>query len=84
MATGMQTVIYPVKELDSAKKVYTICRKYPSIFRQYFKVDPKQVTLEQARELAARYPVFRVETVGVEGVRGEGTLTSRPPMRVAS
>ncbi len=23
---------------------------------------PKQVTLEQARELAARYPVFRIET----------------------
>jgi deazaflavin-dependent oxidoreductase (nitroreductase family) len=29
--------------------------------RGYFKVDPKQVTLEQARELAARYPVFRIE-----------------------
>ena len=23
MASGMQTVIYPVKDLDSAKKVYT-------------------------------------------------------------
>src|SRR5215813_4210824 len=32
-----------------------------SIFQRYFKVDPKQVTLEQARELATRYPVFRIE-----------------------
>jgi hypothetical protein len=38
-----------------------ICRQYPYFARGYFKVDPKQVTLEQARELAARYPVFRIE-----------------------
>jgi deazaflavin-dependent oxidoreductase (nitroreductase family) len=38
-----------------------ICRQYPFFARGYFKVDPKQVTLEQARELAARYPVFKIE-----------------------
>ena len=39
-----------------------ICRQYAFFARGYFKVDPKQVTLEQARELAARYPVFMIET----------------------
>jgi hypothetical protein len=33
------------------------------IARGYLKVDPKQVTLEQARELAARYPVFRIDAL---------------------
>jgi hypothetical protein len=40
----------------------------PSVFQRYFKVDPTRVTLEQARELATRYPVFREE----------GTLTRHP------
>jgi hypothetical protein len=39
-----------------------ISRQDPHFARGYFKVDPKQVTIEQARELAARYPVFRIET----------------------
>jgi deazaflavin-dependent oxidoreductase (nitroreductase family) len=47
---------------EKAGVLLAICRKYPSVFRRYFKVDPKQVTLEQARELATRYPVFRIET----------------------
>jgi len=37
-----------------------ICREYPYFAKGYFKVDPKLVTLDQARELSARYPVFRV------------------------
>jgi deazaflavin-dependent oxidoreductase (nitroreductase family) len=46
---------------EKAAIMLDICRQYPYFARGYFKVDPKQVTLEQARELAARYPVFRIE-----------------------
>ena len=47
---------------EKAGVVLGICRQYPSVARTYFKLDPKRVTLEQARELATRYPVFRIET----------------------
>ncbi len=36
-------------------------RQYLFSARGYFKVDPKTVTLDQARKLAARYPVFSIE-----------------------
>ena len=51
---------------ETAGVLLAIYRKYPSVFRRYFKVDPKQVTLEQARELATRYPVFRIEVAAVD------------------
>jgi hypothetical protein len=51
-----------------------ICREYPYFARGYFKVDPKQVTLEQASELATRYPVFRIETAAVDGPERGGTV----------
>jgi deazaflavin-dependent oxidoreductase (nitroreductase family) len=47
---------------EKATVMLAISRQYPFFARGYFKVDPKQVTLEQARELAARYPVFMIET----------------------
>jgi hypothetical protein len=47
-----------------------IGRQYPHFARGYFKVDPKQMTLELARELATRYPVFRIETA-VDRIQGE-------------
>jgi hypothetical protein len=50
---------------EKAEVLLAICRKYPSIFQRYFKVDPQQVTLKQARELATQYPVFRIETAAV-------------------
>ena len=50
-----------------AALMLAICRQYSFFARGYFKVDPKQVTLEQARELATRYPVFRIETAAVDG-----------------
>jgi deazaflavin-dependent oxidoreductase (nitroreductase family) len=53
---------------EKAALMLAISRQYPFFARGYFKVDPEQVTLEQARELAARYPVFRIETA-----------TGRPP-----
>jgi len=46
---------------EKAATLLAIGRKYPYFARGYFKVDPKQMTLELARELAARYPVFRIE-----------------------
>jgi hypothetical protein len=48
-------------EEEKASVLIVICRKYPSTFQCYFKVDPKQVTLKEARELATRYPVFRID-----------------------
>ena len=69
---------------ERAGVLLSICRKYPSIFQRYFKVDPKQVTLEQARELATRYPVFRTEVAAVDRVRGTRDLDEAPePMREA-
>jgi deazaflavin-dependent oxidoreductase (nitroreductase family) len=47
---------------EQAAVMLAICRQYPAIARRYDKVDPKRETLEQAHELAARYPVFRIET----------------------
>jgi len=71
-------------EEERAGVLLAICRKYPSIFRRYFKVDPKQVTLEQARELAKRYPVFRTEVAAVDRVQGKGDPDEAPaPMREA-
>jgi deazaflavin-dependent oxidoreductase (nitroreductase family) len=46
---------------EKATIIHAISRQYPYFARGYFKVDPKQVTLEQARELAPRYPVFRIQ-----------------------
>jgi deazaflavin-dependent oxidoreductase (nitroreductase family) len=46
---------------EKADVLLAIARQYLSFARGYFKVDPKTVTLEQARELAARYPVFSIE-----------------------
>jgi deazaflavin-dependent oxidoreductase (nitroreductase family) len=52
-------------EEEKAEVLFAICRKYPSIFQRYFKVDPRQATLAQARELATQYPVFRIEPAAV-------------------
>jgi hypothetical protein len=72
-------------EEEKAGVLLGICRKYPSVFRRYFKVDPKQVTLEQARELATRYPVFGIEIAAVDRVQGRGDADEAPtPMRQAS
>lgn len=60
-------------EEEKAGVLLAICRKYPSVYRSYFKLDPKQVTLEQAHELATRYPVFRIETAAADRDQGEGT-----------
>ena len=49
---------------EKASVLLAISRQYPFFARGYFKVDPEQVTLEQASELAARYPVFRIEPAG--------------------
>jgi deazaflavin-dependent oxidoreductase (nitroreductase family) len=49
-------------EEQKAEVLLAICRKYPGIFRRYFKLDPQQATLEQARNLATRYPVFGIQT----------------------
>jgi hypothetical protein len=46
---------------EKADVLLAIARQYPFFARGYFKVDPKTVTLDQARELAARYPVFSIE-----------------------
>jgi deazaflavin-dependent oxidoreductase (nitroreductase family) len=61
---------------ERASVLLAICRKYPSIFRRYFKVDPNKVTLEQARELATRYPVFRIESAGVDEAATPLTVAS--------
>jgi hypothetical protein len=46
---------------EKADVLLAIARQYPFFARGYFKVDPKTVTLDQARELAARHPVFSIE-----------------------
>jgi hypothetical protein len=72
-------------EEEKASVVLAICRKYPSVFRRYFKVDPKQVTLEQARELATRYPVFAIEIAAVDRVQATAEADDAPTsMREAS
>jgi deazaflavin-dependent oxidoreductase (nitroreductase family) len=72
-------------EEEKAGVLFAIYRKYPSIFRRYFKVDPKQVTLEQARELATRYPVFRIQIAAVDRVQGRGNADEAPiPVTEAS
>jgi deazaflavin-dependent oxidoreductase (nitroreductase family) len=55
---------------EKAGVLLAMWRKYPSVYRRYFKVDPKQVTLEQAQDLAARYPVFRIEPAAAGAVQG--------------
>jgi deazaflavin-dependent oxidoreductase (nitroreductase family) len=45
---------------EKAAIMLAICRQY-RFFARDLKVDPKQVTIEEARELAARRPVFRIE-----------------------
>jgi deazaflavin-dependent oxidoreductase (nitroreductase family) len=57
-------------EEEKATILLAICRRYSSFARGYFKVDPKQVTFEQARELATRYPLFTIET----------STSQRPPV----
>src|SRR5262245_1413404 len=49
-------------EEEKAGVLLAIGRKYPGTYGRYFKLNPMQVTLEQARELATQYPVFRIET----------------------
>jgi hypothetical protein len=46
---------------EKAGVLLAIARQYPFFTRGYFKVDTKTVTPAQARELAARYPVFSIE-----------------------
>jgi deazaflavin-dependent oxidoreductase (nitroreductase family) len=52
-------------EEEKAGVLLSVSGQYPSVARGHFKVDPKQVTLEQARELATRYPVFRIEIAAI-------------------
>jgi deazaflavin-dependent oxidoreductase (nitroreductase family) len=52
-----------------AAVMLAICRQDPAIARSYYKVDPTRLTLEQAHEVAARYPVFRIETAAADGER---------------
>lgn len=65
----MGSRIEPIEEReleDGEEKVaimLAISRQQTFFARGYFKVDPKQVTLEQAREVAARYPLFRIDAV---------------------
>jgi deazaflavin-dependent oxidoreductase (nitroreductase family) len=47
---------------EKAVVMLAMCRQYPAFARRYYKVDPKSVTLEQAHEVAARYPVFRIDS----------------------
>ncbi len=61
-------------EEEKASVLLAICRKYPSIFQRYFKIDPKQVTLEQARALASRYPLFNIETAANDPIQAEQTV----------
>lgn len=67
-AAALGSRIDPIaaRELEGAEEKATILlamsRQYPFFARGYFKVDSKQVTLEEARALATRYPVFRIET----------------------
>ena len=63
---------------EKAALMLAISRQYPFFARGYFKVDPKQVTLEQARELAARYPVFRIETTTGGPPQGREARTKTP------
>ena len=44
-----------------AAAMLALCRQYPAVARSYYKVDPKRLTLEQAHQVAASYPVFRIE-----------------------
>jgi hypothetical protein len=55
---------------EKADVLLAIARQYPFFARGYFKVDSKTVTLDQARELAARYPVFSIEANRSCGGRG--------------
>jgi deazaflavin-dependent oxidoreductase (nitroreductase family) len=52
---------HELEEGDEKAAIMLDISRHPYFARSHFKVDPKQVTLEQARELAARYPVFRIE-----------------------
>ena len=63
---------------EKAALMLAISRQYPFFARGYFKVDPKQVTLEQARELAARYPLFRIETTTGGPPQGREARTETP------
>jgi deazaflavin-dependent oxidoreductase (nitroreductase family) len=63
---------------EKAALMLAISRQYPYFARGYFKVDPNQVTLEQARELAARYPVFRIETATGGPPQGRAARTTTP------
>jgi deazaflavin-dependent oxidoreductase (nitroreductase family) len=65
-------------EEEKAGVLLAIFRKYPSVFRRYFKVDPKQATLEQARDLAARYPVFKVEVASADPVQARADADDAP------
>jgi deazaflavin-dependent oxidoreductase (nitroreductase family) len=56
---------------EKAAIVLAIGRQYPFFARGYFKVDPKQMTLDQARELATRYPVFRIEATAAGSRAGD-------------
>jgi deazaflavin-dependent oxidoreductase (nitroreductase family) len=44
-----------------AAVLLAVCRRSPAIARRHYGVDPQTLTLEQAREVAARYPIFRIE-----------------------
>jgi deazaflavin-dependent oxidoreductase (nitroreductase family) len=57
---------------EKAALMLAISRQYPFFARGYFKVDPKQVTLDQARDLATRYPVFGIRTAADRPAGGRG------------
>jgi predicted enzyme related to lactoylglutathione lyase len=91
MASGMQTVIYPVKDLDSAKKVYTTLLGSPPAYEAPYyvgwNINGQDIGLDpngHSQGMTAPVPYWLVDDIdkAIEQLVAAGATVQRPPRDV--
>lgn len=91
MATGMQTVIYPVKDLDNAKKVYTaLLGTPPAVDSAYYvgwNIDGQDIGLDpngHRSGMTAPLPYWLVDDINktIEELVAAGATVQQQPRGV--
>jgi predicted enzyme related to lactoylglutathione lyase len=91
MASGMQTVIYPVKDLDSAKKVYTALLGSPPAYETPYyvgwNIGGQDIGLDpngHQHGMTAPVPYWLVDDINkaIEQLVAAGATVQQPPRDV--
>ena len=93
MASGMQTVIYPVKDVESAKKVYTALLGTPPAFETPvyvgWSINGQDIGLDpngHKQGLSAAVPYWHVDDINkaIDQLVAAGATVQQPPRDIGA